>query len=641
MGRLFALVVMLLCSIAGVAQIINPNTQINWPQASGVGVPSSSCGAANYGAPYLNLSTNATYVCTPGGWLINSGSGGLPSSGGTMTGAIAFSSSSFANATLQNLFGVSTTQTSAQSLAGPLNAPTINAVINPCLQSGSTADVQINAALALIPNGGTVDGRCYGYSTQNIAATVTVGAGQTLLFARGATTFQPSTGAVNMFAIGAGGAIDGLTSNALNVSYSGNMVSFTGSCGIAVAQQCTLRNFDLINGTNSANPLTGTAVLLKATNGANFLAGAVVEHGRIVGFLNGLYLTATGSISSGYYVNDTKVNDVTVTNSKYCITLYSNPGDVTGNQFVNSSCESGAGNISGQTGIYIEGSTGSNTYGNMFSNFNLWDYGFSGATQNSYTLDANTKLNSLSGNFVYGSHDASSDSGSQNFITDFALPYNKVPIVNMVDSGGGKWSINPSTNGFTFALSGLGAETILGYQSINTNYLTLGDATNPSYIEMEPQSGGGQIWWLKNIGTALQISAGVSPGTTPVSFDGGGGIKAGSSFQNANGTVIPSTATGNTGASTGLVSLVPGPETFGISALTAGVSGTISTIAACTPSATCVYKLTNCGVNASTAVGIYEITNVSVGASFKITALTAGAVTTQTGDASSICWQIN
>lgn len=114
-------------------------------------------------------------------------------------------------------------------------------------------------------------------------------------------------------------------------------------------------------------------------------------------------------------------------------------------------------------------------------------------------------------------------------------------------------------------------------------------------------------------------------------------------WYNQNGIatpIIPHTVTGSTGGGT-LVSLVPAPEAFGSNVLTSGVSATISNAAACAPSATCVYKLTNCGINASTALGIYGVTNVSAGVSFKITAFTAGAVTIQTGDASTICWQVN
>jgi hypothetical protein len=117
------------------------------------------------------------------------------------------------------------------------------------------------------------------------------------------------------------------------------------------------------------------------------------------------------------------------------------------------------------------------------------------------------------------------------------------------------------------------------------------------------------------------------------------GVFTAPTYANANGTLLPSTATGNTGSSTGKVSLVPGTEAFGIAVLSSGTI-TVSNGAACIPSATCVYKLTRCVANASTAVGVPSIGTVVAGTSFVITAETS-ANTIETGDQSSVCWQIN
>lgn len=67
---------------------------------------------------------------------------------------------------------------------------------------------------------------------------------------------------------------------------------------------------------------------------------------------------------------------------------------------------------------------------------------------------------------------------------------------------------------------------------------------------------------------------------------------------------------------------------------------TVSNSAACTPSVTCVYKLANCGKNASTGIGTLSIGTVSAGTSFVINSLgpTGSVLTT---DASTVCWQIN
>jgi hypothetical protein len=130
-----------------------------------------------------------------------------------------------------------------------------------------------------------------------------------------------------------------------------------------------------------------------------------------------------------------------------------------------------------------------------------------------------------------------------------------------------------------------------------------------------------------------------SPSELFRAFANGNGVKTPGAYYNANGIVIPSTAGGNTGISTGKVSLVPGTEAFGFNTLTSGTV-TVNNAAACTPSATCVYKLTNCAKNSSTGIGTLSVGTISAGTSFVINSLgpTASVLTT---DASSVCWQIN
>lgn len=74
------------------------------------------------------------------------------------------------------------------SVTGTLSTANINSVLFANQFSGATADIQINAAIAALPtNGGTIDCRGYGASTQTIAATITVGSltkGVTLIFDR-------------------------------------------------------------------------------------------------------------------------------------------------------------------------------------------------------------------------------------------------------------------------------------------------------------------------------------------------------------------------------------------------------------------------------------------------------------------------
>jgi len=90
-------------------------------------------------------------------------------------------------------------------------------------------------------------------------------------------------------------------------------------------------------------------------------------------------------------------------------------------------------------------------------------------------------------------------------------------------------------------------------------------------------------------------------------------------------------------AQTGYI-YVPGSAS-GITALSSGTA-TVSTSAACTPSQACVYKLTNCGKSSSTAIGALAIGTVRAGTSFQIISLNSSAAVA-TGDASTVCWQIN
>jgi hypothetical protein len=81
-----------------------------------------------------------------------------------------------------------------------------------------------------------------------------------------------------------------------------------------------------------------------------------------------------------------------------------------------------------------------------------------------------------------------------------------------------------------------------------------------------------------------------------------------------------------------------GAQAFGIATLSSGMV-TVTNAAACTPSATCVYKLSNCGLNGSAAVGVPSVGTISVGTSFVINSYTALAALA--ADSSQICWQIN
>ncbi|MFZ0273375.1 MAG: hypothetical protein WB524_26425 [Acidobacteriaceae bacterium] len=324
---------------------------------------------------------------------------------------------------------VGTALTPAPAIVDSVAGTRANGVIRVDQEAGSTADVQLNACILTLSGsgGGVCDATGYGYSTRNIAATVTTASNVDLLMSP-VTTFQPSSASVDMFSIAENSGISGLTLNALNVTnYAGNAVKFVGNC--LQSDHCYLRDSNLINGTNGTNPQTGTAILLQASSGVNSLSFVDISHVRITGFLNGMLLTSAGSIGGANFVNDTRVSDVVITNAAHCLTLYANPGDVQGNSFNQVTCEAGGGDISNATGFVVKGQSGSHDKANMFINGNIWDYGVK-VNQNSYSFDSNSSENWLQANIPLGYRDHSFDAGTNNQIWNlgFALTVKQVGI---------------------------------------------------------------------------------------------------------------------------------------------------------------------------------------------------------------------
>lgn len=104
------------------------------------------------------------------------------------------------------------------------------------------------------------------------------------------------------------------------------------------------------------------------------------------------------------------------------------------------------------------------------------------------------------------------------------------------------------------------------------------------------------------------------------------------------GSITPSGALPSANTTLGSMSGTSFGLASGIATLSAGAA-TISNANACTPSSTCVYKLTNCGLNGTAAVGIPGIGTVTPGTSFVIDSFTA--IAGVSADTSKICWQIN
>jgi hypothetical protein len=93
------------------------------------------------------------------------------------------------------------------------------------------------------------------------------------------------------------------------------------------------------------------------------------------------------------------------------------------------------------------------------------------------------------------------------------------------------------------------------------------------------------------------------------------------------------------GAGNGWWTIAQSTGTNGVATLSSGTV-TVSNAGACSPAAGCIYKLTNCGLNASSGIGTLSIGTVSAATSFVINSLgpTGSVLTT---DASTVCWQIN
>lgn len=131
-------------------QPINAKNQINWVPVTGSGEPGPPafvCDAKHYGQPYLDISVtpNVAYTCGSDGWAVRGGGGsgtvnsgtagqaavypidGTSVQGGTLglsgggTGAVT------APTALSNLQGISSVLTTPQTMAGPLNVPSLTA----------------------------------------------------------------------------------------------------------------------------------------------------------------------------------------------------------------------------------------------------------------------------------------------------------------------------------------------------------------------------------------------------------------------------------------------------------------------------------------------------------------------------------
>ena len=291
---------------------------------------------------------------------------------------------STASGALANLNGVSSTLTTPQTMAGPLNTPVSNQIQHAEMFPGSTADVKIKACLAALPSGGTCDARGFGATTQRIASTVMIPANTTLL-ADLATKFQPSSTGLTMFLILPNAHIDGVwvdMSNVATNTWSGNVFEFAGN--FDNGQLAYLSHFLI---TANYQGTGGNGVLLSATTG-NSVLFVNISHGSIFGTQSPVMLSATGTGT----VNANQFDNITVTGAwgagNGFVFYNTGTSEIASNQFVNCNAEMSA---SPGYGVYMLG-TGI-IRGNTF-NVNIWD-----GTHSYYSVNASAIYNSFTGEF--------------------------------------------------------------------------------------------------------------------------------------------------------------------------------------------------------------------------------------------------
>ena len=165
-------------------------------------------------------------------------------------------------------------------------------------------------------------------------------------------------------------------------------------------------------------------------------------------------------------------------------------------------------------------------------------------------------------------------------------------------------------------------------------YATFGDAVHwkPGTIEM----GNDGQFHLKNCPNITVIPTGVGayPASCVDTFSFTGNGSFGASFSSTGLTANRAFALPDASGTLGFI-----PQAIGMLTLSGGGSSSISTAAACSPSATCTYYLTNCGPSGS-QTGTPAVSAVVPGVSFNVSSF-GNAGTLLTGDNSKICWRIN
>lgn len=156
----------------------------------------------------------------------------------------------------------------------------VNAMCNPLTQAGATADVQINNCVTALPNGGTIDARSYGATTQTIAATVTLGPSLPItLLVDSSTTFSCSiTNNTSCFLMYPGAAIIGemasQSSNAFGYWNATNSASIRSLIEFAGGQGPTIKNVHI--GGNPTATVSKAVLYIRNPTNQGEITGIVV-----------------------------------------------------------------------------------------------------------------------------------------------------------------------------------------------------------------------------------------------------------------------------------------------------------------------------------------------------------------------------
>ncbi len=296
MRRLLALFASLFLSVPGAAQTTNRVPPINLATSNPSG---TSCSVADT----IEQHGPAHYVCSesPLTWI-------------QVSPLLSKNLSDIPNgpALIAPLGAASSSLMAPPSLVGSISAPPVNSIMNPCNLPGSTADVQLSAAAALVSNYGTIDARCYGTASVTIAATANLGAnlssgyGKVIkwLFSPG-TTFVPSSCGITMFNLFSGSSVQDL-----HVDVTSSCPSVTSWTGIVLRifpasnAEALFYQHELLEGLwFNANPFgtTGTGILVGSSSANQEVAMVKFANFTLNGFSDCIDIETSGT---GYVNNN-------------------------------------------------------------------------------------------------------------------------------------------------------------------------------------------------------------------------------------------------------------------------------------------------------------------------------------------------